>query len=635
MTANNALSKTLRQVHKDLRPFPGRFATTWRIGLLSALMSFVAMFYGIPESAISCYLILFVMKPDGVLSIIMAIAIIILVTLVVGIILLLLPYTLESIPLRMLVLIASSFFFLWLGAASKLGEVGSIVALVIAFIMGLIGIAPDGELATRAILYCWLMVASPMLLLIIFNLLMGRWPVKILYANLAERVRLAEAALRKPDRTHLHAVHLALAEGQAEIMQRAILIRCLHLGRGSENIWLTTAVYNSYRLLLAVYEQAEKLPEISRQRLIDACQSTAQSLEHRLQPTPFIAATEISENEVAYSIASLTSLHSEPLPSITKTRFMADDALKNPRYCHFALKTTLASVFCYAAYTIMDWQDIHTAMITCYVVALGTAGETAHKLTLRIVGCLIGAGLGIASLVFVVPAMSDIGQLMILVFLVLALSAWVSTGNERIAYCGIQIGLAFLLTVLHDFSPSDDLAPATGRIMGILMGNVVVYLIFTLIWPVSIMDAVSKRIHTALKVLAALAATPPTERMQCAMQAAHIEHEVASARSALKLIPFEPKNLRPTAAERQRLIKILSALNDTGRALFISQQNNHDERLSLIALIQSCLTSIGTASSTDVICSAAEAAYINSQTVTPSMNTRIEYNLLKLKRLLK
>ncbi|MEB7891801.1 FUSC family protein [Hafnia alvei] len=635
MIVNNALRKTLRQIHADLRPFPGRLATTWRIGLLSALMSFVAMFYGIPESAISCYLILFVMKPDGVVSIIMAAAIIILVTLVVGIILLLLPYTLESIQLRMLVLIASSFFFLWLGAASKLGEVGSIVALVIAFIMGLIGVAPDGELATRAILYCWLMAASPMLLLIIFNLLMGRWPVKILYTALAERVRLAEAALRTPDRAHLQAVDLALAEGQADIVQKATLIRLLHLGRGSENIWLTTAVYDSYRLLLAVSEQAEKLPEISRQQLADACHSTAQSLDNQQLPNSFITAAEMPESEIAHSIAALTLLHSKPLPSIDKTPFLADDALKNPSYCYFALKTTLASIICYAAYTIMDWQDIHTAMITCYVVALGTAGETAHKLTLRIVGCLIGAGLGIASLVFVIPTMSDIGQLMILVFLVLAFSAWVSTGNERIAYCGVQIGLAFLLTVLHDFSPSDDLAPATGRIMGILMGNIVVYLIFSLIWPVSIMDTVSKRIYAALKALASLAATPPTERMRCVMQTAHIEQEIASARSALQLIPFDPKYLRPAAAERQRLIKILSALSDTGRALFISQQNNHNERQLLRALIKSYQPSTDTAPSPDAISSLAEAEHINSQTVIPAINTRIEYNLLRIKRLLK
>lgn len=631
------LKRTLRQVNADLRPFPGRFATAWRIGLLSALMSFVAMFYGIPESAISCYLILFVMKPDGVVSMIMAAAIIILVTLVVGMILLILPWTLESIPLRMMVLIGSSFFFLWLGAASALGEVGNIIALVIAFIMGLIGVAPDGELATRAILYCWLMVASPMMLLIIFNLVMGRWPVKILYGNLAERVRLAEAALRAPDSEHLHAVHLALAEGQADNEQRAMLIRRLHLGRGSENIWLTAAVHNSYRLLLGVAEQAETLTDSSRLQLADACRDVAHALDNRQQPEPFVAPPDRSASEIASAIVDLTSAHSGPLPSVAKTSFMAKDALTNPRYCYFALKTTLASVICYAAYTIMDWQDIHTAMITCYVVALGTAGETAHKLTLRIIGCLIGAGLGIVSLVFVVSAMSDIGQLMILVFLVLTLSAWVSTGDERIAYCGIQIGLAFLLTVLHGFSPGDDLTPASGRIMGILMGNLVIYLIFSLIWPASIVDAVGKRIHAALNALATLAATPAAERMQCAMQTARIEQEIASARSTLQLMPFEPKHLRPGAEEHQRLIKILAVLNDTGRALFISRQNNHHERLRLSALIQPYTDCDDTTALPD-----GASPVVNTPPTAGDVrpgacnkNPRIEHNFQKLKRLLK
>lgn len=103
MIVDNTFQSMLRQVKEDLLPFPGRLATAWRIGLLSALMCFVAMFYGIPESAISCYLILFVMKPDAVISMIMGVAILIMVTLVVGIILLILPYTLESVPLRMAV----------------------------------------------------------------------------------------------------------------------------------------------------------------------------------------------------------------------------------------------------------------------------------------------------------------------------------------------------------------------------------------------------------------------------------------------------------------------------------------------------------------------------------------------------
>lgn len=643
MIADNTFQGMLRQVKADLRPFPGRLATAWRIGLLSALMCFVAMFYGIPESAISCYLILFIMKPDGVVSMIMGGAIIILVTIVVGIILLILPYTLESVPLRMAVLISCSFFFLWLGSASQLGEVGSIIALVIAFIMGLIGIAPNGELATRAILYAWLMVASPMLLLLIFNLLIGRSPVKILYADLAERLRLAEAALRDPDTVHLHRIRIALAEGQADNEQRAMLIRVFHLGKGSENIWLGAAVNNSYRLLLAISEQATMIPVPRRLQLAQACCDAALALDNRSQPVLPFTDTDSSGGEIEKALIELASPVSGPLPSLSKIPFFADDALTNPAHCYFALKTTLASVICYMAYTLMDWPDIHTAMITCYVAVLGTTGETVHKLTLRIVGCLIGAGLGIASLVFVIPGMSDIGQLMILVFFVLALSAWVSTGSERISYGGIQIGLAFLLTVLHGFSPSDDLDPATGRIMGILMGNLVIYIIFSLIWPASIIDAVRKRIRLILQDLDALAAIPPEKRMLRAMQTARIEQGVAGARDSLQLMSFEPKSLRPSTIEFQRLTKILATLNETGRALFISQQNNPADRLRLQALCPGGAQQSTDGSSADNSASpdGPQVTQISGgqsapgELVSTGADPRVEHNLLRLEGLLK
>lgn len=65
----------LRQVRRDLAYFPGRLAMAWRVGALCALMTLVAMQYGIPESAISCYLILFVMKPDAAESMAMGIAV--------------------------------------------------------------------------------------------------------------------------------------------------------------------------------------------------------------------------------------------------------------------------------------------------------------------------------------------------------------------------------------------------------------------------------------------------------------------------------------------------------------------------------------------------------------------------------
>ena len=569
MVADRPWGRMLRQVKRDLAYFPGRLAMAWRVGALCALMTLVAMLYGIPESAISCYLILFVMKPDAAESMAMAIAVTLLVSIVVGLILLIMPYTLESAPLRMAVLVLSSFAFLWLGSASKLGPVGSIIALVIAFIMSLLGDAPNGELAVRAVLYAWLMAASPMLLLVAFNLFIGRPPWKLLRASLAERLEVAGAALRHPDASSLSKVEELLREGQSEHQQRAMLVRIFHLRPAAEAAWLTAAVNSSYRLLLAISALNKTVPALTRPELADWCSSAAEAITTGQVVEPPAFNQSGKNDEVTHALVQLATPDDAVDTSAPKASFLAADAFTNPVHQQFAIKTTAASVICYLVYTALDWQDIHTAMITCYVAALGTAGETVHKLTLRIVGCLIGALMGVLSLIFIVPSLSDIGQLMALVFGALLLSAWVSSGNERIAYAGIQIGLAFLLTVLHGFSPSTDLGVALDRVLGILLGNLVVYLIFTYVWPVAIADFVRTRIRSLVTGLSNLAALAPTDRPAAIRQAAEVEEELTTAREALRLVPFEPRSLRPSPEEYRRLQAILGEMENLCPALFL------------------------------------------------------------------
>jgi multidrug resistance protein MdtO len=585
MVADSPWGRMLRQVKRDLAYFPGRLAMAWRVGALCALMTLVAMLYGIPESAISCYLILFVMKPDAAESMAMAIAVTLLVSIVVGLILLILPYTLESAPLRMAVLALSSFAFLWLGSASKLGPVGSIIALVIAFIMSLLGDAPNGELAVRAVLYAWLMAASPMLLLVAFNLFIGRPPWKLLRASLAERLEVAGAALRHPDAPSLRKVEELLREGQSEHQQRAMLVRIFHLRPAAEAAWLTAAVNSSYRLLLAISALNKTVPALTRPELADWCSSAAEAITTGQVVEPPAFNQSGKNDEVTHALVQLATPDNAVDTSAPKASFLAADAFTNPVHQQFALKTTAASVICYLVYTALDWQDIHTAMITCYVAALGTAGETVHKLTLRIVGCLIGALMGVLSLIFIVPSLSDIGQLMALVFGALLLSAWVSSGNERIAYAGIQIGLAFLLTVLHGFGPSTDLGVALDRVLGILLGNLVVYLIFTYVWPVAIADFVRTRIRSLVTGLSNLAALAPTERPAAIRQAAEVEEELTTAREALRLVPFEPRSLRPSPEEYWRLQAILGEMENLCPALFLpfDKSSSDVERLSRLS----------------------------------------------------
>jgi multidrug resistance protein MdtO len=94
-----------------------------------------------------------------------------------------------------------------------------------------------------------------------------------------------------------------------------------------------------------------------------------------------------------------------------------------------ALKTTAAAVFCYLLYSLLDWPGIHTCFITCYIVAQTTAAESVEKLSLRIIGCLIGAAAGIAAIVFLVPDSRPSADSMIVVFIGGWAAAFVAAGT--------------------------------------------------------------------------------------------------------------------------------------------------------------------------------------------------------------
>ena len=161
-------------------------------------------------------------------------------------------------------------------------------------------------------------------------------------------------------------------------------------------------------------------------------------------------------------------------------------------------------MICYFVMSMADWPGIHTCVITCFFVALGTVGETLHKATLRFVGCLIGAGLGLGAILLLMPHMTDLGDLLLLLAPVTLLAAWVAYGSERIAYAGLQIGLAFYLVVLQGYGPTIDMYTARDRTIGILFGNIVIFVIFTTIWPVSVANVVRTNLAKALEQLATL-----------------------------------------------------------------------------------------------------------------------------------
>src|SRR6478752_704193 len=173
-----------------------------------------------------------------------------------------------------------------------------------------------------------------------------------------------------------------------------------------------------------------------------------------------------------------------PPAQLPKPRsFFVSDAFTNPAHVHFALKVTLAAMFCYIVYMAIDWSGIHTALITCTFIALETTGATLHKGVLRISGCVIGGALALFTIVFFMPHMETIASLVVVVACAAAIAGWVATGSELISYAGLQMAFAFFYSVFQGYAPDTDLDNVRNRVVGILFGLIVTGLVFHYIWP--------------------------------------------------------------------------------------------------------------------------------------------------------
>ena len=202
----------------------------------------------------------------------------------------------------------------------------------------------------------------------------------------------------------------------------------------------------------------------------------------------------------------------EYLPSADDTRrgiLIAPDALVNPQHLHFALKGCLAASVCYLIYNAVAWPGISTAVTTCLLTALTTIGSSHQKQVLRIAGAIAGGFLiGMGSQFFVLPYSDSIAGFVVLFVAVTALSCWFMTSSPRLSYFGIQVALAFYLINLDGFKMQTSLAVARDRVVGILLGLFMMWLVFDRLWSASAAVEMRRTFTSNLRLLAQFAREP-------------------------------------------------------------------------------------------------------------------------------
>ena len=552
----------LHEVLNLLRPRPGRLGFAARLALICALTTLVCEIYQTPDPALTAYAAFFLNKPDRVESLILDVALSILITVIVGLLMLLAMLVIDAPLFRVAVMSTLSVGLLTVAFASKLRPLAGIIVLIVGYGLDVIATFQSGELAARAVLYVWLFITIPAGVSVVVNLLFAPAPRALVERALASRLRLAAAVLHGPDERARRGVTEQLREGSAEMLGWLKLAGMEKTSPPRDLAALQQAA-QSTNALLAWVDVVERsggglLPRPLLEQLAQTLEAMAQVLCSGGYPVEIVLDAHIGESPLPAHAAELWSevrqlLHEfavPPVPNSPPTQpaapragFFMPDLLTNPEYVRHALKTTAAAMFCYALYTLLDWRGIHTCFITCYIVSLGTSAETIEKFVLRIAGCLIGAAAGLAAIVYVIPSLTSIGALLAVVFIVALASAWVAAGSARISYAGFQIAFAFFLCVIQGPSPAFDLSIARDRIVGILLGNLVVYLFFTRLWPVSVAKRIDPAIAAVLRRLSAMAAaTTAATRRTLGME---IQGALGNIEQDLKLLRYEPAAIRP------------------------------------------------------------------------------------------
>lgn len=605
-----SLAAWSRGVLRLLGPAPGRLEFATRLALTCALTTLAAEIYRLPDIALMVYVVFFLNKPDRATSLVTNLILVVLITLMVGLIMLVSEVALD-VPLRRVIAIAViSFTLLFLTSASKLRPLGAIIALVVGYGLDELGLVPGGEIATRGLLYAWLFVCTPAAVSIIVNLLLAPPPRRMAERALAHRLAVCAQVLRARDERAREALSESLREGAGEIPAWLRLAGVERTSRSEDIAALRQAAYSTIAIGLlidfAAREPQARPPAQARETIAGLLDDMAAILRRRGYPVDVAlpplegeaALPELGRTLVADLRATLAGFaqpgppEAAPAPAAKAGGgFLVPDAFANPEHVQFALKTTGAALFCYALYTQLDWPGIHTCFITCYIVGLASTAETVQKSTLRVLGALIGAVVGTGALVFVVPHLASVGALMALVFVGALASAWVAVGDEKIAYAGFQAAFAFFLCVLQGSAPAFDVATARDRVIGILIGNLVCYLMFVTVWPVSVARRIDPALSALIGELRAMGTAVGVQARR--ILAAQSLAAFGALERDLDLIPFEPRGIRPSADWLESRRAIAREAGDLSAPLLLGADCRPELAAGATARLDALETAIG------------------------------------------
>ncbi|RKR42969.1 FUSC family protein [Paraburkholderia sp. BL17N1] len=529
MTAADYLPVSLRDagafLRRELAPFPGRLNVMLRCMLTSAIVIVVSNTLEVPELALSLLVVFYVTQSNVVVTRLVGVMFMVGSTLAIGLSILLLKFTFDYPLLR--IVIASLLFLgsVYLLRVLKIGVVFFIVAIIVIYVQSFVDRTDQADLLIRAVLWVWVAVNYPIALTLVVNtLLLPVEPQLQLKAEIHRQLAALDARLAQliDGSTSAEPVTLAAVQQGALTLQKLLRFTTMRDAHYREHQASQLACIATVSRL---YRGASELPlnwpraSAAQLAMLRELRANCHALDQAVmtgEPYRYLSTATPEERNAADTIPAAAESQralrafadlaaSDPAsgkPPASEP-MIAPDAWTNPAYMRFSLKTLLAVLVCYVFYNAVDWQGIHTIMLTCVIVALPSLGASAQRALLRVAGAAIGSALALFMVVFVVPHLDDIVGLLLMTLPVVAFGAWISAGSERIGYAGVQLIFTFSLALFEQFGPTVNLTEIRDRLVGILLGVGVATFVQMSFWREGEGDVLRQKLATLLRAIAA------------------------------------------------------------------------------------------------------------------------------------
>lgn len=562
------LANSLRWLASELAPFPGRGQFVMRFTLASAIAIVIGETFQVPYMVMSLVAILLTVQSNVIMTRVMFVALALANMIAVPLYVWLLNFTYEHTVLRLVVSSVLFFCFMFCMRVSKVGGVLLGPALVVLYAQSFADLTGQVEYLVRQML--WAVVAityGSVLALLVNSLFASANPLRQLEAE--TRRQLVRAAGRlcalATGETGTPALSVQVLQLQSATLQSLASVANMadakdYAGQQYRQCCLAAVSHAQHvcNMLPATLPGASP-PALRcalgrlRDELLALGEAIASQATYRLSWVPDqherTCLPVLPQAEDLYrTLQAVDRFDSATVPEQppVKEPLLLPDAFTNPAYVRFALKILICGLTGYFVFNALQWSGIHTILITSALVALPGLGTSVRQMTLRFYGALLGTLSALLVFVFIMPHIDTIFGLLLATLPVIAAGAWLTAGSERLAYVGTQGAGTFALALFEHFGPSTDLTEIRDRMVGIILGVSICWVVYAFLWPQSEGSETRAKLASLVRALALLVRIParaddPAQQMAYAKQHMQCWSSLNDCNLELGRLRYEPQ----------------------------------------------------------------------------------------------